>query len=84
MLGCLRAILAADAVAMLGRMRAAGVAPNEVTYAAAISAAAAGGEWVRACALLDEMEAALQPEMLATPAYVAAVSACARRSESMV
>jgi len=55
-------------------MEAAGVAPNTITYNAAISACEKGGEWERALELLGGMEAAgVAPN---TVTYNAAISAC--------
>merc|ERR1711938_278624 len=77
------------AVSRLGRMRRGwqsavqllesaearyGVTPNTITYNAAISACEKGGQWERALALLDAMQAAgVAPD---TITYSAAISAC--------
>ena len=63
------------ALALLDEMRAAGLAPNVITYNATISACEKGGQWERALGLLDEMRAAgLAPDVIT---YNAAIQTCA-------
>ena len=50
-----RARDARGALALLKEMRASGVAPNVITYNAAISACEKGGQWERALSLLEEV-----------------------------
>jgi pentatricopeptide repeat protein len=55
-------------------MRAAGVAPNVISFNAAISACEKGGQWQRALSLLEEMRAAgVTPNVIS---FSAAISAC--------
>ncbi|KAL1512384.1 hypothetical protein AB1Y20_005642 [Prymnesium parvum] len=57
-------------------MRRAGVSPNDFSYATAISACDAGGQWVRGLQLLDDMRLAGHPPSVV--ACSAAISACAK------
>ena len=67
------------AVALLGEMTAAGVAPNKYCFGAAISACEKGGQWERAVALLGEMRTAGVPPNVV--AFNAAISACGKAGE---
>ena len=62
------------AVGLVEEMRAAGVAPNVITYNAAFSACEKGGQWECAVGLMEEMRAAgVAPDVIT---YNAAISAC--------
>ena len=63
-----------SALSLLEEMRAAGVAPNVISFNAAISACGKGGRWERALSLLEEMRAAgVAPDVIS---FNAAISAC--------
>ena len=62
------------ALSLLDEMRVAAVAPNVISYSAAISACEKGGRWEQAVSLLDEMrEAGVLPNVVS---FNAAISAC--------
>ena len=65
---------ASHALDLLSMMTVEGVAPNAVTYNAAISACGKGRRWAQAIELLREMdEAGVRPNKIS---YNAAISAC--------
>lgn len=78
---------------LVAEMRTEGVAPDAFTFTTAIAACGKAGQWERALALLEEMEAAGQPQegrvrqgtVAAAPSVAAinaAISACARAGQA--